>query len=173
MRVYLAGPITGLTYKGATDWREEFSKELEKQGHIGVSPMRGKDYLSEIFQDGEILQKTPATGFETVQMERIHKLQLSYEEFPMSSAQGIYGRDKYDTAHCEVVFANFLNAESISIGTCMEVQRGYDKDKFVLVAIEKQDNLNDHPFIRRAASCIVEDLETAMQVLTAFGKVYV
>ena len=43
--VYLAGPITGLTYSAARHgWREHFAEMLP--AHIlPVSPMRGKDFL--------------------------------------------------------------------------------------------------------------------------------
>ena len=40
MIVYLAGPITGKTYAGATDWRHDFGLILPKV--IKLSPMRGK-----------------------------------------------------------------------------------------------------------------------------------
>ena len=41
--VYLAGPITGLTYDGATDWRHAVAADLNSVGIKGLSPMRGKD----------------------------------------------------------------------------------------------------------------------------------
>ena len=44
-RVYLAGPIRGCSYDNATDWREYAIKELAKDGIIGVSPMRAKEFL--------------------------------------------------------------------------------------------------------------------------------
>ena len=43
--VYLAGPITGLTFDGCTDWREYAKKSLAEAGIDGLSPMRAKDYL--------------------------------------------------------------------------------------------------------------------------------
>src|SRR5947209_9922579 len=49
MIVYLAGPITGKTYAGATDWRHDFGLILPKI--IKLSPMRGKDYLKELVDD--------------------------------------------------------------------------------------------------------------------------
>ncbi len=171
MYVYLAGPITGLTFGGATEWREAFVDRLYDMGHIGVSPMRGKDYLREVYKD-EVLSKAPITGFDTAEHAKLATLQLSYEQFPMSSAQGIVGRDRFDVAQCEVTLANFLGATAISIGTCMEVQRAADKERFVLLVMEPEGNPNDHPFVRRQASCVVEDLDTALMVLGAFGKPY-
>ncbi len=43
---YLAGPITGVSYGECVDWRRDFINSLPKE-IIGLSPMRGKDYLSE------------------------------------------------------------------------------------------------------------------------------
>ena len=43
--VYLAGPITGLTYDGATDWRAYAKARLAKFGIQAVSPMRAKEFL--------------------------------------------------------------------------------------------------------------------------------
>src|SRR5260221_181803 len=54
--VYLAGPITGLDYAGATDWRNEAKLQLALEGITGLSPMRGKEYLSavkEFTMDGD------------------------------------------------------------------------------------------------------------------------
>lgn len=45
-KVYLAGPISGQSYDGATSWREEAKEELSSWSDIiGYSPMRGKTYL--------------------------------------------------------------------------------------------------------------------------------
>ncbi len=43
--VYLSGPITGLDYKGCTDWREYARTWLADLNIEGLSPMRGKEYL--------------------------------------------------------------------------------------------------------------------------------
>lgn len=41
-RVYLSGPITGCTYKGATEWRTQVRLELEDAGYMVLDPLRGK-----------------------------------------------------------------------------------------------------------------------------------
>jgi hypothetical protein len=43
--VYLAGPISGLNYDGATEWRIGFAGALAEVGIKGLSPMRAKEYL--------------------------------------------------------------------------------------------------------------------------------
>lgn len=172
MRVYLAGPITGLTYAGATDWRVGFTKDLRALGHVGVSPMRGKEYLRDVYKD-EILSKGTATGYyQGSAAEAEDALQKAYEQFPMSGEQGIYGRDTFDVKHCECTLANLAGAALPSFGTVMELQRAYDHDRYALLVL-KDGDLHDHPFVRRAASIIVPDLKTALQVIAAMGAPYV
>ena len=43
-KIYLAGPISGLTYEGAQDWRDEFSASISAEIAC-FSPLRGKEYL--------------------------------------------------------------------------------------------------------------------------------
>lgn len=46
--VYLAGPIAGLTFDAAKEWRENFQPP---EGWEALSPMRGKDYVPGILTD--------------------------------------------------------------------------------------------------------------------------
>lgn len=153
--VYLAGPIRGLTYGECTDWREYATMRLNDIGLVGVSPMRGKDYLKD---------KGPLLG---------DRGSGAFEEFPMSSEQGIFGRDLFDTGiGCDIILANFEGATSLSIGTAMEIQHGYDNKKYVLTVLES-GALHDHPFIRRASSLVVPTLEYALEVLYVLTAPYV
>ena len=95
--LYLAGPITGVSFDGCTDWREYVAGKLPKYIR-GVSPMRGKKYLSN----------------ETAVKD-------AYENHPLSSSKGITCRDRFDTTRCDMVFVNFLGAKKASIGTVMEI----------------------------------------------------
>lgn len=149
MRVYLAGPITGLSYGEAVDWREEWAAWLTKLGHTPVTPMRGKAYLS-----------------------RMRKLRPEgYEEFITSSAKGIYSRDCFDVAQCDVLLARFLGAEEVSIGTVMEIQRAHDYGKYILAIMEK-DNPHRHAFVEQACSLVTETDEEALDILAVLGEGY-
>lgn len=142
MRVYLAGPITGLNFKEATNWRRQTARVIQSLGHAAVSPMRGKDYLK---QEDEILS--------------------DYEDdHPMSTAKGIYGRDSFDVQHCNVLFVNLVGAEKVSIGTVMEIQMGRCYGKYVLLCME-EGNVHDHPFVTEAASIIVRSVEEGIGIL--------
>jgi len=99
------------------------------------------------------------------------KILSAYEDFPMSSSKGIYGRDCFDTRECEVVVARLLEAKEASIGTCMEIQRAHDYGRYVLTIMEKK-NLHRHPFVEQASALVVETDEEALEVLEVLGEGY-
>jgi len=149
MRVYLAGPIAGQNYKGATEWREQYAVALCELGHQAVSPMRGKAHLKRV-------RKFSSEG---------------YEQHPVSSQKGVYSRDCFDVAHCDILVARLLGAEQVSIGTCMEIQRAHDYGKYILTVMEK-DSIHSHIFMKEACSLIVETDEEALEVLAVLGEGY-
>lgn len=148
MRIYLAGPIRGLTYDKAVDWRDHYAEAIRRMGHTPLSPMRGKEGLR-------------GQG----------KIKSAYEDIPMSSSKGIYGRDCFDTRECKVTVARLLEADEASIGTCMEIQRAHDYGRYVLVVMEK-NSIHRHPFVTQAASLVVETDEQALEVLEVLGEGY-
>lgn len=153
--VYLAGPITGLSFEGCTDWREYAIKDLDREGITGLSPMRAKEYLS-----GE-----SAVGD-------------SYENTVLSSSRGIITRDRWDTTRCDVILANFLGAERVSIGTVMEIAWADLSRIPIIVVMEPPQpgaigttpsprNVHDHSMIREATGFRVETLEEGLNVAKA------
>lgn len=101
--VYLAGPITGLGFDGATDWRVEAKNLLGARGIPTASPMRAKDYLAEMdnladaYLDGHPLSR-PAEKIEDEYgrvyepesfLERLeHHLEVNPEEPPYAGELG-------------------------------------------------------------------------------------
>lgn len=141
--MYLSGPISGLTYKGSTDWREFVTQAFPP--HIqGVSPMRAKRYLDK-----------PGV-----------KIEGSYD-FPMSTDRAINSRDRFDTLRADAVLVNLLGAERVSIGTVMEIAWAYDHKIPVVVAMEPEGNLHEHPMLRDSISVRVSSLEEAIEAVTA------
>lgn len=140
--LYLAGPITGVSYGESTDWRTYVSWKLP--GHIkGVSPMRGKNYLSK---------------------ER--KIKDSYEENPLSSQRGITCRDRFDVMRCDMLFVNFLGAQKVSVGTVMEIAWADMLRKPIVVVMEK-DNVHSHAMVREATGFVVSTLDEGIHIATA------
>lgn len=70
--IYLAGPITGLSYDSVISWREEFALSMPMDIEC-LSPLRGKTYLKD---------------------EK--EISSSYEDYVLSSAKGITTRDYND-----------------------------------------------------------------------------
>lgn len=140
--IYLAGPITGLSFDGCVDWREKVC-EMLPTAIVGLSPMRGKHFLSN----------------ET-------EIKYSYEDTPLACARGIMTRDFNDCCRCDVVIANFLGAEKVSVGTVMEIAWAYNRRIPVIAVIEKTGNPHDHPMMSEAFGYRVETLEEAVDIAT-------
>lgn len=144
--VYLAGSITGLDFKGCTDWRQYAIAELAQVGITGVSPMRCKEYL-----DG--LGPLSGHGREYA------KLGL------MSGPKAILARDFFDCTRADVLLVNLLGAKQVSIGTMFELAWAFQKRTPVVLIMEEQGGLHDHMFPREAAGWIVQDLDVGIQIV--------
>lgn len=150
-KVYLAGPITGLSYGGCTEWREAAKKMLADSGIDGFSPMRGKEYLSH-------LDTISGTGEE-------------YADLGMfSTPEGIMARDYYDCTTCDVLLVNLLGAKAVSIGTMFEIAWAYLKRTPIVVAMEKVGNPHEHIFVRYAAAFRTDSLDSALYAVVRILK---
>lgn len=157
--LYLSGPITGLSYEGCTNWRQYVAKQLAHD-IVGISPLRGKEYL-----------KTMPTMPHTL------------EDVVMSSQRGIMARDRFDTMNTDALFANLLGvtwaelakaaeagdvrAIRASLGTVMEIAWADMLRKPIILVMEPEDNIHDHPMIREAASYRVETLDEGVALANA------
>ena len=146
--VYLAGPITGTSYKNSNNWRDYAVKELAKYGLKGISPMRFKNYLSdeESIKDNYDKEK---------------------EKSLLSGSRGITVRDRFDTFRCDVFLANLLGAEKISIGTMIEYGWADSNKKPIITIIEKEGNPHDHSMIRELTGFRVENLDEGLYIARA------
>ncbi len=138
--IYLAGPISGCSYGECTDWREAF-KTLVPRSVQCLSPMRGKDYLA-----GQKL------------------IEGSYPAHVLSCSRGIMTRDFFDCTRADVIVVNLADAPRVSIGTVMEIAWGFQTRTPVIVVMEKEGNVHEHPMIAEAIGFRVETLEQAAHV---------
>lgn len=147
-KVYLAGPIAGLSHSECTEWREYAENYLLDNFNVkGVSPMRGKGYLAH-------LPAISKTGEEYVDLG------------VLSTASAIMARDYFDCTTCDVLLVNFLGAKEPSIGTISEMAWAYMKRTPIVIAIEPDgSNPNEHLFIRYEAGFRVETLDHALDVV--------
>ncbi|MBH0113235.1 nucleoside 2-deoxyribosyltransferase [Novosphingobium sp. YJ-S2-02] len=148
--VYLAGPISGLGYAAATDWRASAIDWLEQHGIQGLSPLRAKDYLSHITAD---------VGFsETCE----DYAQLS----ALSTQRGVMDRDRFDATRCDVLLVNLLGATKVSVGTVMEIAWADQKRTPIIALIEAdRSNVHEHAMVNEAIGFRAPSLEEGLHLV--------
>lgn len=141
--VYLAGPITGLTFDEAVDWRTTAVEKLNKRGIRAVSPLRGKDFLREVgrLEGGN-----------------------EYSANPISSARGITTRDRYDVMRADAILMNLMCAERVSIGTMIELGWA-DAARVPVVLVMEDGNLHEHAMVLETVGYRVQSLEAGVDVV--------
>lgn len=143
--VYLAGPITGLTYNGTVEWRQEAIDTFKQYNIQGLSPMRAKEYLA---GNNDIIGD-------------------SYEDTVLSSQRGIYARDKFDCHRCDLVLVNMLGAKKVSIGTVMEIAWAASNNTPIVLVMEKEGNIHEHSMLKEACPFRVDNLKEALRTTLA------
>lgn len=143
-KVYLSGPISGLSYKEARfGWREQFAFLLNASITV-LSPMRHEGHLAEI--------KGP--------------LEKAYPDNLFSHPKMIVAKDFLDVDQSAIVVANFLGAQRVSIGTAVELGYAYAKGKTIVVIMDK-NNIHVHPFITEIAATVVGSVTEAAHVVNS------
>jgi len=139
-KIYLAGPISGLTYDGAQEWRDEFRRRIDPRIDA-FSPLRGKEYLT---------IRGPLEG--------------SYDDYPLSTDAGITARDRYDCMGADLVVFYLLGATRISIGTMIEFGWCDAARNPAIVIMEKTGNVHDYPMVRQIAQFRTDTLTDAVSL---------
>lgn len=150
MLVYLAGPITGLSYQGCTDWRQKSIEHLGSFGIQGLSPLRGKEYLKHDTNISDNYDHSESTLIAA-----------------MSGQRGIYYRDKFDCERADIVLVNLLGAARVSIGTVMEIAWAAANNTPVVLVMETEGNVHEHSMLREASAFRVDNLDDALHIVTA------
>ena len=139
-KIYLAGPISGLTFDGALEWRDEFRRRIDPRIDA-FSPLRGKVYLT---------IRGPLEG--------------SYDDYPLSTDAGITARDRYDCMGADLVVFYLLGATRISIGTMIEFGWCDAARNPAIVIMEKTGNVHDYPMVRQIAQFRTDTLTDAVSL---------
>jgi len=142
-KIYLAGPITGLSWEEATDWRKQALERFQDESkggktYVGLSPLRGKEYLKD-------------------ETEIAH----SYEDVQLSSAKMINARDTFDVRRSDLILVNLKGATKVSIGTMLEIGAAFILNKPIIVIME-DGNIHKHPMLSEMACATVPDIDTAL-----------
>ncbi len=136
--IFLAGPLTGISYNDALEWRKYVERRLPPDV-IAFSALRGKDYV-----------------------EREAVLKDAYPDHLLSTPQGTIARDRFDVSRCDALFVNFLKADRVSIGTIMEMAWA-DALRIPIILAMENGNIHDHAFVRQVAAFITDDLDEAIR----------
>lgn len=136
--LFLAGPLTGISYRDALDWRSYVESKLPPDV-IAFSALRGKEYVAK----------------EAV-------LKDAYPNHLLSTPQGTITRDRFDVSRCDALFVNFLKADRVSIGTIMEMAWA-DSWRIPIILAMENGNIHDHAFVRQVAAFITDDLDEAIR----------
>jgi len=144
MRVYLAGPITGLSYDDAAlGWRKHVHDELKAVGIESYSPMRGKGYLKK-----HGLAPIPGS--------------FSMTDNAIVRTQGILGRDHNDVQSCDLMFVNLLDAQRVSIGTMVEFGWATAYKKPIITIMQQKGCVHDHAFVHGLSTYRVDTVEEGL-----------
>ena len=90
MNVYLAGPVSGLSYKEATEWRKTWSEELEPIGINCLDPMAGiseedfKAYEDDCYRGG-LLSEEAVTARDYLYLSRSRLIVMNTLQTPTIS----------------------------------------------------------------------------------------
>jgi len=153
-RIYLAGPIAGLSYEQARHgWREQFRGKWNDGAHSLIadlySPMRGKDFLED---EASISGSPSAYG---------HAL---------GTDAGIVARDRNDVMACDLVVMNLSGAKKTSVGSMVELGWADAFRKPIVTIIDPfrgsslETNPHWHPFVLGLSSYLAHDLDTAVEL---------
>lgn len=140
--VYLAGPIAGQTYAGATSWRDFASSSLNSEKIECLSPMRGKDFL----RNDEVL--APINANPPV----------------IATEKGINRRDFFDCTRADCLLVYFPASEKASIGTAMEIAWAFQA-QIPVVRVMNKPNVHDHPMLNDCVTYTVDTLGEAIELI--------
>jgi len=152
--VYLAGPIGGLTWDEATQWREHASNLLNNDDIKCLSPLRD-------FDDGRSLR----SSHHVVDGGRLTN-EGKDTALPFID---LFRRDYQDARSADFILFNFLGAKKQSVGTVCELAWAYAWVTPLVVVIDNE-NINHNPFLAPMMTAlgtrpIVETLQEGINVV--------
>lgn len=148
-KVYLAGPITGLSYDESVNWRDNVELTFEESPILTLSPMRSKPELSE----HNVIEKV---------FELKDNVQNS-----LCCSRGIITRDYNDVKNCDAILVNLQDESKISIGTVMEIAWAKAFQIPVVAIVSEKDELYNHPMINECIGFRTKSIEDACEIIKA------
>lgn len=146
MKLYLAGPMTGLTPEAASSWRDDpnLVRALEADGWELLSPLRDKPWLPH----GAVMTSRIDEDKERIEVTRDHN----------------------DIDVAAALLVNLLGAEIVSIGTIAEMGRAHALGKPIVTVMEPEGNIHDHMFVQEMSTYRCDDMISAVHALHKLGR---
>jgi len=144
--IYLSGPISGCTYKEATEWRQEAARSLVP--FRCLDPMRGK---------------TEAMLIGVLDTD------LSWADHilsPLTRPRNFYNRDFNDIKQSNLMLMNLQGAKKVSIGSMVEV--GWASALGIPIVAVLDFTKSNHDFIYQASVDFFETLDKAVEFIKDF-----
>lgn len=151
--IYLSGPIEGLDYEGATDWRAYVAGRLDLD-LTAVSPMRGKEVFRGLGSITSKLCEEMRNGSDILNID----------------PRSITCRDYFDVQRADAIFLNMTQAKpsSPSVGSSIEIGWAHANRVPIIMVCPKTEELAwywKHPIVAGAVGWHVEDLDTGIAVV--------
>ncbi len=126
--VYLAGPISGLSYGQAVGWRFDLARTLGPYFEV-LSPMRGKEGLASV-----------------------QAFSGEYPDHLLSQAAAIVARDLTDVDRADLLI---VKEPAGSLGTAIEIGYALHSQKPLIVILAEDDTARRHPFLTRLPKLVI------------------
>lgn len=145
-KIYCVHPISGSSADDVFQYYEKTQKVLTVAGYDVLIPMFGKGSLRTEL-------KFKAHDYRT----------------PLTTNHAIFTRDHWMVCQADIIYANFLGAKIVSIGSMFELAWASHMGKQVVLVMDKE-NIHQHAFVLEAASIIFEEETEAIDYLTKVSK---
>lgn len=138
--VYAVGPVTGLGFDQANEWREYADEKLQPRIRI-INPLRG--------------QRQWVKTSIILECDNDHS---------RTSAPALARYSKFDVKRCDAILANFLEAQMVSRLSLVEIGWANAFDKPIVVVMEK-DNIHYHEVFVDICGIVVKSLDEGIEIL--------
>jgi hypothetical protein len=140
LAIYCVHPISGCSADEVFDYYDKTKIDLTDAGYDVFVPMYGKNNLRTELE-------FKAEG---------------YKDNPLTTNHAIF--NQWMVKQADILYANFIGATRVSIGSMFELAWGSDNDKQVIIVMEK-DNIHRHAFVLESGTIVFETTEEAMTYL--------
>jgi len=147
MSVYLAHPISGLTFEKVVEYFEPHVEQLKEAGYLVYDPVT---MYTESINKKEVCAPADLKG-------------------PLINNHALFERDQWMCTKVDVVLSDLTGATKASIGCVMELAWASLKGVHTVVVMEK-GNPHYHGFVLEAADVVFETFDEALDYLANINQ---